>query len=149
MRIMGIALSLFQPEGPVNTPVRVRLRSASINQVLAGNLQLYSLESLEPHQPMYLSLRKVARPQTNMDETFSVYPNPFENALNISFNQLVASEVRVAVYTAGGQRLHFESLGVLGEGRQDITLPLPLHSGVYVLKVITGEKSHQTVVVHK
>ena len=46
---------------------------------------------------MYLSLRKVARPQTNMDETFSVYPNPFENALNISFNQPVASEVRVTV----------------------------------------------------
>lgn len=48
---MGIALSLFQPEGPVNTPVRVRLRSASINQVLAGNLQLYSLERHKKRPP--------------------------------------------------------------------------------------------------
>jgi hypothetical protein len=94
---MGIALSKFQPEGPENKPVRIKVRSASINQVLAGNLQLYSLESLEPHQPMCLSLRKVAKSQANMDETFSVYPNPFENALNISFNQPVASEVRVTV----------------------------------------------------
>ncbi len=56
-----------------------------------------SIVEYEPHQPMCLSLRKVASPQTNMDETFSVYPNPFENALNISFNQSVASEVRVTV----------------------------------------------------
>jgi hypothetical protein len=131
------------------TNARLQLLQDDTAGYLAGNLQMYSLESLEPNQPMYLSLRKVTRPQTDVDETFSVYPNPFENALNISFNQLVASEVRVAVYTAGGQRLHFESLGVLGEGRQDITLPLSLHSGVYVLKVITGEKSHQTIVVHK
>jgi hypothetical protein len=55
----------------------------------------------------------------------------------------------VAVYTAGGQCLYLESLGVLGEGRQDITLPLSLNPGVYLLKVITGEKSHQTIVVHK
>ncbi len=98
---------------------------------------------------MYLSLRKVKKPQAGVDETFSVYPNPFENALNISFNQPMASEVRVAVYTTGGQHLHFESLGVLGEGRQDITLPLSLPPGVYLLKVITGETSHQTVVVHR
>ncbi len=131
------------------TNARLQLLQDDTASYLAGNLQLYSLESLEPHQPMYLSLRKVTKPQTNMDETFSVYPNPFENALNISFNQPVASEVGVAVYTAGGQCLYLESLGVLGEGRQDITLPLSLPPGVYLLKVITGEKSHQTLVVHK
>ena len=105
--------------------------------------------NMSTNLPMCLSPRKVTKPLSDVDETFSVYPNPFENALNISFNQPVASEVRVAVYTAGGQCLYLESLGVLGEGRQDITLPLSLPLGVYLLKVITGEKSHQTLVVHK
>jgi hypothetical protein len=116
---------------------------------LTGNLQMYSPETMEPNQPMYLSLRKVTNTTLETSERFSVYPNPFEDGLNISFYQVEFSAVQVAVFTTSGQRVYLESLGTLPEGQQDITLKLSLKAGVYVLKVFTGKKAYQTVVVHQ
>lgn len=133
------------------TNARLQILQDDTSSCLAGNLQMYSPESMEPNQPMYISLHKVSKTgiKTNGKQELNVYPNPFENGLNISFNQLKESEVKIAVFTTNGVRVYLESLGVLSEGRQDITLSLQLNPGVYKLNVITGVKTYQSIVVRK
>lgn len=133
------------------TDAQLQILSDDSSSYLTGNLQMYSPETMEPNQPVYLSLRKttkvVASPM--LDQGFSAYPNPFEEGLNISFNQKKESIVRVAVYKIDGQQVYNATLGSYPEGQQNLTLTLRLDPGAYVLKLFTGEKVYQSVLIRK
>lgn len=48
-----------------------------------------------------------------------------------------------------GEKVFEQSLGKYAQGQQDITLPLNLASGVYLLRLTTGKKAQQTIVIKK
>lgn len=133
------------------TDAQLQLLSDDSTSYLTGNLQMYSPETMEPNQPVYLTLRKTTKTvlAPTPDQGFSVYPNPFEKGLNISFFQQKASLVQVAVYKTGGQQVYESTLGLYPEGQQNLTLTLRLNPGAYVLKLFTGEKVYQSVLIRK
>jgi hypothetical protein len=112
---------------------------------------MFSPQTMEPNQPMYINLRKTSQAVTPVTtrKGFYVYPNPFSDGLNISFYQQKAAEVVVTINKTSGERVYSASLGKYAKGQQDITLPLKLASGVYLLKVSSGKAAYQTVVIRK
>jgi hypothetical protein len=134
------------------TDAQLQVLSDDTSSYLAGNLQMYSPETMEPNQPVYLTLRKTSQSVVavpTQPQGFNVYPNPFEDGLNIGFYQAKESTVRVTVYKAAGVMVYEASLGKFAQGQQNITLSLRLDPGAYVLKLIAGDKVYQSVVIRK
>ncbi len=118
---------------------------------LAGNIRMYSPETMEPERPMYLSLRKAAAGITGDKATLTqpvkVYPSPFSNELNVSFEQTESCDVSVGIYNYSGVCVHLYNAGNLPVGMQHLSLTTALPAGTYIVKLFCGKKSHQVIVI--
>lgn len=133
------------------TDARLQLLSDDSSSYIAGNISMYSPEVMEPNQPMYISIRKkeITAEFSKTDKTFIVYPNPFEEGINLSFYQFSESDVKVAIYETSGKLVQWESLGKMGVGQQQVTLSTQLPSGTYVLKLFANQKEYSTIIIRK
>jgi hypothetical protein len=135
------------------TDAQLQLLQDDSASYLVGNLQMFSPQTMEPNQPMYINLRKTSQAVSTVvpsaQRGFYVYPNPFNEGLNISFQQDKAGPVSVVMLTTSGEKVYSTALGKYPQGQSDITLTLDLKPGAYILRLLTAGKQQQTVVIKK
>ncbi len=89
----------------------------------------------------------VSLDENKTTDTFSVFPNPFSEATNISFMLNKSSPVVIDVYDMKGQKVFSENKGTL-VGEQKIRLNRNyLSSGVYFVAVTAGEEKFARKIV--
>ena len=145
----------YSPVKPVTwkfTKAMVELVKSDTAIFMAGNLQLYSSQTMEPEKPIYITLKKSAtREQTkNLPDSFTdftAYPNPFNGTLNLSFTIQNTAEVRVSVFNTVGIQVSQQSLGILQSGRCNNSLQLNVPDGTYILKLTSENGQISTIVV--
>ena len=132
------------------TQAQLQLLQEDTAAYIVGNLQMFSPQTMEPNQPMYLNLKKtVETPSTATKSNFYVYPNPFSEGINVSFYQQKEDKVSVQISTVNGKAVYQADLGKYPQGQQDITLTLDLQPGAYILRLTTGKNTHQSVIIRK
>ena len=127
----------------------IRISADDTGTSLAGNIRMYSPQSMEPERPMYLSLRKAnaeVAPVTPID-ALRAYPVPFSNELNVSFMQAEEEAVRIGIYNQSGACVYLYDAGRLPVGEQHLTLGPSLPAGTYIVKLFAGKRSSQVIVV--
>jgi len=136
------------------TNARLQLLNDSTGSYLAGNIQMFSPETMEPQRPLYMNIRKIqsvdSKAITNLNiDKFAVYPNPFLEGFNIDFYQTNESDVYGSIYTSSGKCILNSNLGHFIIGKQKILLNINLNSGMYIFKLTTGSKEYQTIILKK
>nr|NQU90474.1 T9SS type A sorting domain-containing protein [Bacteroidota bacterium] len=73
-------------------------------------------------------------------DVISVFPNPANGQVNISFNKRIISESEIIITDLSGKRIRQFRGFIIDPAKQQICLPLGnLENGMYILKVVTGE----------
>ncbi len=150
----------YSPELPVKwqfSEASINLSSDGNGIFMAGNIQMESIETLEPQKPMYIQLRNsgsiaLSNPEINQGAqklNFKAYPNPFSSELNISFNLELQEDVSMAIYDSHGRCVVLKKLGIQSVGSHYYALSPQLSAGVYVLKLSLANKEYQTVIIQK
>lgn len=67
----------------------------------------------------------------------SVYPNPFSEDVNVSFELRKSSRITILIYDMEGRRVYSEDEGNLPVGKYSILLKKKLASGTYNLQLVT------------
>jgi len=147
------------------TSATLQFNSDDGTTYLTGNVQLYSNKLKEPEKPIYISLSRIVNSSKNeklqanqleafsttfkqTDNSFLVYPNPFNDAFQLDFYLDNSQKVNIHIYSLDGQELYHASQ-FLDKGKHllDVTPKLP--SGTYLLKLIEGKKSRSSLIVKK
>jgi uncharacterized protein len=132
------------------TQAQLQLLQEDTAAYIVGNLQMYSPQTMEPNQPMYLNLKKAGvTPHSPTKSRFYVYPNPFSEGINVSFFQQKEEKVSIQISTVNGKAVYQADLGKYPQGQQDITLTLNLQPGAYILRLTTGKTTQQSVIIRK
>ena len=139
------------------SPVPYRFENADISiecGFMTGRLRLYSMAQQEPERPMYLTLQKMNVTETTEIESENsriyAYPNPFAQQVTISFDlQDDVKQAKALVYSQSGSCMASYSLGGLAEGHHTVVLSPAVPDGIYVLHVIAGKQTFQTIIVKK
>lgn len=133
----------------------IRITNDREGITLNGNLRMYSPETMEPERPMYIALRRMDAMLSIKNQTgenralkgLKAYPVPFGNDLNLAFFQEEETAVQVGIYSHTGAPLFWYEAGVLPQGERELTLSPSLPAGTYIVKVISGDRSAQVVVL--
>lgn len=74
---------------------------------------------------------------------FKVFPNPFNDILNVEFDLGETENVTIEMYTLHGQLVMNRNLGKLTEGNHILPVPFntKLSSGMYLLRIVTENGS--------
>ena len=132
------------------TQAQLQLLQEDTAAYIVGNLQMYSPQTMEPNQPMYLNLKKAGvTPLSSTKSRFYVYPNPFSEGINVSFFQQKEEKVSIQISAVNGKAVYRADLGKYPQGQQDITLSLNLQPGAYILRLTTGKTTQQSVIIRK
>lgn len=122
---------------------------------LTGNIRLVSERTHEPERPMYISLQKtkekeksVAKNENNIKSRFVAYPNPVENALNISFDLSKPEPVKICLLQATGAVYMVKDLGTLTAGKHVYTIDMDAPSGQYIL-VLQKPSGNNTTLINR
>lgn len=84
------------------------------------------------------------------DLEISVYPNPFENEVNIRLNANPDDKVSILLYTIAGQMIHqYQEITPDGYIYHHIQTSASLSKGVYVLVVVINGEQHVYKIVKK
>ncbi len=69
-----------------------------------------------------------------------VYPNPASEFVNISFEVVNPSEIRIEMYDMIGQKVRIQDEGFSYEGAYNVEFPVSdLESGMYLIIINTGD----------
>ncbi len=70
----------------------------------------------------------------------TIYPNPAREFVNISFEVVNPSEIRIEMYDMIGQQVRIQDEGYSYEGSYNVELPVnDLESGMYIIIINTGD----------
>ncbi len=73
-----------------------------------------------------------------------VYPNPFINAVVITFSDTILKDITVMIFNMNGKTIHNQEFLPL----QEIEIKIDdIESGIYLLKVISGHKHFNTKLI--
>ncbi len=77
------------------------------------------------------------------DNSFNVFPNPFDDILYIAYNSLDSQNVRVEIYNLKGERLFSVDDLPRHQGYNSITINnlSRLSSGIYIIRITSGNKT--------
>ncbi|HTB31652.1 MAG TPA: choice-of-anchor V domain-containing protein [Bacteroidia bacterium] len=82
--------------------------------------------------------------------SFSVFPNPAREQVNLTYNMGEAANVEVNMYSLDGRKLSALSAGMVNEGAhtQSLTIPSDINSGIYFIQLIAnGQSTVKRIVV--
>ncbi len=77
--------------------------------------------------------------QNDLNEKFTISPNPFNNRLTIYFMKDLNEDINIEIFDISGKKCNFNTL--YGEDFIEIT-PLMMESGLYFFKIQLGTKSY-------
>ncbi len=70
----------------------------------------------------------------------TIYPNPAREFVNISFEVINPSEIRIEMYDMIGQKVRIQDEGFSYEGNYNVEFPVSdLESGMYLIIINTGD----------
>ncbi|HLP06179.1 MAG TPA: T9SS type A sorting domain-containing protein, partial [Paludibacter sp.] len=145
----------------------LQLVQLSDSVYFAGNLQLYSSTNNEPEKPMYIVLTKVsellkkdspdvfssqkkvkssAEPVEVANTELIVYPNPFKNSCNVTFNLDNEQSVTIKLIDMSGKVMCTQT-GLFPKGKNTSLLDTPLPTGSYILCLTTQTKTERTILI--
>jgi hypothetical protein len=119
---------------------RLNLVQTKDSVFLAGNLEMFSPQRGEPSKPLFIALSRKLPPVKKL--VAKVYPNPFSNVLNVSFNLLESTKIEVQLITLTGTILYRNTAGQLEPGWY--MLPIPTENttpGFYLVKLLYTDGS--------
>lgn len=92
----------------------------------------------------------IADRASEFNATFTVYPNPFNDEIRLTFKKSLKGETQVVLMDLSGNILHREVLSNPGIGQDlDIVPAYNLHPGAYALRIINDNRIYnQTVMKH-
>jgi hypothetical protein len=79
----------------------------------------------------------------------SVYPNPFDNEINVNFFMNIPGEVSYEIVNMLGQSIGNLELVNVNAGEQNLTISNNLESGIYILRLSVGNEVHNIRIVKK
>lgn len=147
-------------------PVQFTFEKASLQMLkkgdstyLAGNLYLYSPEKSEPARPQYVLLSRTSPARS--DDTsriyftasngnhasFSVYPNPCKEIVNVNFNLKESSEVATKVYTTDGKLVYANETTKMEPGSYSLPVRLNTVAGTYIVNLYYGSRQSSTIII--
>lgn len=115
---------------------------------IAGTVQFFSELSMEPLQPVFISLQSgtedgEARLQSPDDLAGSkvlAFPNPFSEKLFLSIDLEEEADVHAELYNSDGRIAVEADCGRLLPGRNIVSLPSPVSPGIYMARVRFGNR---------
>ncbi|HLO91405.1 MAG TPA: agmatine deiminase family protein [Lentimicrobium sp.] len=143
-------LSIGSPNGNIapgsNTHIQLIANAQGLNiGTYNGLVKVYSNDPDQPVIEVPLTLNvtiNTAADQGLYTDKIEVYPNPFVNELNLTFNLVNKSEVLIEIYNTNGM-LVYSSKQSIGMGEQQLTIPSnDLPEGLYLLKITNGENQN-------
>jgi hypothetical protein len=129
----GLAACLWQAfPSKTNMEIFTSLEASGSNHLSPNNQIGHGLPDLQAA----LTFLNVADPSRLVSDV-SVFPNPFENEIHVSFRQQIAGETRVQIHDLTGKLLYSEQMGWVNAGPHAFKLQSPanLHPGLYVLYI--------------
>jgi uncharacterized protein len=141
-----------------NTPIQYSFQNAKLqwqtiddSLTLNGTIQMWNNYTNEPHNVQYIYLTKYQgsnNPQQirliNDDGTqmksitnLTVHPNPFNNVVNVEFENKETQKVQISLLNVDGKILYANDLGILKRGAYSIAIKpnQNIVSGVYIIKM--------------
>ena len=83
--------------------------------------------------------------RNNINNRFIVYPNPNgTHSLTISMESGFPPGAEISIYSMLGQRVMFNFLSVADVKNKRITLPINLARGIYVIKLVTRDRTYSS-----
>jgi hypothetical protein len=79
--------------------------------------------------------------------SIQVWPNPFENNLNVQFMLPKEEAVQISVHSSLGQLLYNSNQGRLQPGKHIVPLQLNFTAGTYVLSVTHDQTVSSTIII--
>jgi uncharacterized protein len=121
---------------------------------LSGNLNLYNLNTKEPEKPLSIALIRKIKGNNNAEISFvnddgsiikskdnlTVYPNPFQNIINVEFNLKKKTNVFTQLLTLDGKVVLTTPSLVLTPGKYMLPMQPNVPAGAYIVRLITGNK---------
>lgn len=80
---------------------------------------------------------------------FSIYPNPADNQISISFGDNISGMASVVISDLNGRMVYSEDINDLRSGQVKTINSLGFKEGMYLLQVISGEKSSISKIIIK
>jgi hypothetical protein len=76
------------------------------------------------------------------DDSFSIYPNPAVEQVNMSFNMEQSGNIDIQIFNINGQKIISKSYNNLQKGQNSLTLPISsLDTGIYQVQVMSDSYS--------
>jgi hypothetical protein len=119
---------------------------------LVGNIQQYDAKLKEPSKPLYISVQKNKRSNNAAEQEkdfLTVYPNPFEDKINILFSVQSEQNVTLSVYDMNGTLYDHQNLGTLPAGKHNYLLALTAPKGEYLIVLQKGDKKISNIIIKK
>ncbi|NOT37200.1 MAG: T9SS type A sorting domain-containing protein [Saprospiraceae bacterium] len=79
------------------------------------------------------------------DKNIEVYPNPFEDFIQVQFDDIISGAAYVEIFNSVGQRVHVEKLKNIISGTSYSIQVSELNSGVYIMNVTTDSGISESV----
>lgn len=149
-----------------NAPIRYNFETAGLELFrvsdtvfLTGNIELFSPGKKEPEKPVYIALFRVSTDTSNDPKVLllsdalkpggklQTYPNPFVNSFTMEFDLKEACKVQTQIFTQDGKLVYSKAPEMLEPGRYALPIQVNLSSGVYVVKLQTGNKTKSAMVI--
>ncbi len=121
--------------------------------ILFGNLALYVPKLKEPQQPTRLILSKKATPtdllsvKNGLFSNLQVFPNPFEQRLNVEFTIAHAEKVTVKAIAMDGQTYYASPATELQNGSYLFPIQINAPAGTYIVSLSAGTETKSMQVV--
>lgn len=116
---------------------------------LTGNIELYSSYLKEPGKPCSINLKKnknTTNVNVQIEESPTIYPNPFTKSLNISFSLQDQESCAISIQTTAGISVYEKSLGILSTGKHSYQIDLDIPNGNYIAKLTYGDNTYTTII---
>ncbi|GAB6012717.1 T9SS type A sorting domain-containing protein [Viscerimonas tarda] len=118
-------------------------------EYLTGNVSFYCEQTREYTSPSYVALKRISKIASSIEASqtasLAVYPNPFDDCINVAFALENAGSIRFVIYDAAGKRIYTSDLENYTGGEHNYVIPAgSIPPGSYTLKII-GKSVNKSV----
>jgi hypothetical protein len=82
-----------------------------------------------------------------LGESFTTYPNPFENNINIEFELTESANTKVSLLNMFGEEITTTEQKLLPEGIHKVLFNGNISSGIYVIRLLVNDHSYTKKVI--
>jgi len=153
---------LSKPDHYSPDPLPAAFRRAKVKVItdgsavyITGTVQFFSDLSMEPLQPVFISLRSGKEESTSRGQSVDdfpgakvlAFPNPFSDKLFLIIDLEEEADVHAELYNSDGKIVLEADCGRLLPGRNVVSLPSPVSPGIYMARVRFGNREVMLKVV--